>query len=84
MFRVVEDPARGAVLDRSAGVEKFGLGENSAAGFSADARKADERDVTDVVPEKPSRMFIGFRASAARDCAALAASAYLGEGTMRK
>ncbi|MNT63606.1 hypothetical protein D3C72_2014380 [compost metagenome] len=48
---VFEDEARGAVLDRAAGVEEFGLGQDVAAGLIAEPAETQQRRVADAADE---------------------------------
>ncbi len=50
-LRVAHDVERGAILYRSAGIEKFRLAEDFAAGLAAHAVETDERRVADGVGE---------------------------------
>jgi hypothetical protein len=49
--RVLDDGQRRAILDRSAGIEEFGLAQDLAAGRGRGARQTDERRVADGIDE---------------------------------
>src|SRR5262249_13343874 len=51
LLGVADDPERGAILHRAAGIQELRLAEDLAAGLAAHALEADERRIADGVGE---------------------------------